>query len=297
MPERLIVVGAENTELIISLKSRFPDLKIILVPLVFSNFLHRNEIGYRLAFNSVELSDLVVCFSASEQEWISQCINKYSPEFNSLLSKKIELVKLPISVNYLASHSLPYLTPDNYICIVASQNVKFESVELFHNQSNKPALSSILNLLSDSIARVLAEKFDQHNFVHLYEDGYIVYSNGIRVGENSSCTRTDRLRLFANSYLTIDLNVYSTLGKETFEALLFSTPVIALEGTVASEYLRKSNGGLWVNSISELNRGLEFILSQPTTAKILGKQGKAWVENNLIEPNKFIKSVNKLIRF
>ncbi|MGA3215275.1 MAG: glycosyltransferase [Acidimicrobiales bacterium] len=91
-------------------------------------------------------------------------------------------------------------------------------------------------------------------------------------------SRPNLWKLLAHAELCLDLRPQGIVGRETLESLLFGTPVVVPEGTVAAEIAEASQGGLWYRDYGELFDAAKAILDSPSLRARLSREGRAWAE-------------------
>lgn len=108
-------------------------------------------------------------------------------------------------------------------------------------------------------------------------------------------SRVNLWRLLAHAAVVLDLRPASVLGRETLETLLFGTPVVVPEGTVAAEHAELSGGGLWYRDYDELFAAGRAVLADGALAERLGSSGRAWAERTFADQAGFAAQAARLV--
>ncbi len=108
----------------------------------------------------------------------------------------------------------------------------------------------------------------------------------------------DKFNCISASELLVMPSVFESLSIVLFEAWYCNRPVL-VNGN--SEVLKgqciRSNGGLWYTSYEEFKEGLEILLKNRDIRKILGENGRGFVDTNYsweIVEEKYLRCINQL---
>jgi hypothetical protein len=102
-------------------------------------------------------------------------------------------------------------------------------------------------------------------------------------------------RLMAGAEVMLDLRTQGPVGREAIESLLFGTPIVVPEGSVAAEHAADSNGGLWYLAPGEMTDCVATLLERTTLRETLGGNGKAWAEQWHSDTATFVDAARRLL--
>jgi hypothetical protein len=106
-------------------------------------------------------------------------------------------------------------------------------------------------------------------------------------------TRIDLWRLLAHAHAVIDLLPGRVIARECVEALRFSTPIIAPEGTTAAAHAT-AGGGLSFSGLQGLFDCVEQ-LSDPSQRATLSSVGKTYADTHYGDADSFVESVWRIM--
>jgi glycosyltransferase involved in cell wall biosynthesis len=90
----------------------------------------------------------------------------------------------------------------------------------------------------------------------------------------------DKFDAMASALTLVQPSRFESLSLVALESWLMETPVLVNgAGEVLKYQCRQSNGGLYYNSYEEFELALTRLLTDPETARVMGQQGRAFVQN------------------
>jgi len=140
------------------------------------------------------------------------------------------------------------------------------------------------------LARLIRLSFPEQPIGISYRDVFVVWHEG-RWSAGWPVERSSDLgRLMAWSRMTVDLRPGPLFARRCVDSLLFGTPIIVPAGSRAQEHAQRGRGGLWYSSPGELMWCIEALFD-PDTRGALGKQGRAYAEEEYGSTDRFIERV------
>ncbi|MHB1510319.1 MAG: glycosyltransferase [Acidimicrobiales bacterium] len=145
----------------------------------------------------------------------------------------------------------------------------------------------------------------QHDYLrHFFGDvaiaevrrhGWLVTGAGRRFDMTWTPTRVNLWRLMARASVTVDMRPPGPVGRETIESLLFGTPVVVPDSSVAAEHAANSNGGLWARNQGEMADCVRRLLDDDSLRSQLGANGARWARDNHSDTDAFVSEVIHLV--
>ena len=125
--------------------------------------------------------------------------------------------------------------------------------------------------------------------------GWLVTGSGRRFDMTWTPTRVNLWRLMARASVTVDMRPPGPIGRETIESLLFGTPVVVPDASVAAEHAANSNGGLWARNQGEMADCVRRLLDDDALRTQLGANGATWARDNHSDTDAFVSEVIRLV--
>ncbi len=145
----------------------------------------------------------------------------------------------------------------------------------------------------------------QHDYLrHFFGDvaiaevrrhGWLVTGSGRRFDMTWTPTRVNLWRLMARASVTVDMRPPGPIGRETIESLLFGTPVVVPDSSVAAEHAANSNGGLWARNQGEMADCVRRLLDDDSLRSQLGANGATWARDHHSDTDAFVSDVIRLV--
>jgi hypothetical protein len=140
------------------------------------------------------------------------------------------------------------------------------------------------------LSRLLRMRFPAVTFGFTHTDAFRVWRHG-RLHEGWAVERSsDMARLMAWAQTTIDLRPGPLFARRCVDSLLYGTPVVVPDDSVAREHADRGRGGLWFHDPVELAWCVEAMLDG-STRDTLGAQGQAYAEEEYGSTDRFIDRV------
>ena len=108
-------------------------------------------------------------------------------------------------------------------------------------------------------------------------------------------SRPNLWKLLAHGELCLDLRPQGIVGRETLESLLFGTPVVVPEATIAAEHAERSGGGLWYGNYGEMFDAAKAIIDAPSLRDRLSGNARRWAEETHGDQRRFTAQVARLV--
>jgi hypothetical protein len=142
----------------------------------------------------------------------------------------------------------------------------------------------------------LRNVFGQLSIAEVRRAGWVVTAGiGRRFDMTWAPTRMNLWRLMAGAEVTVDVRSQGPIGRETIESLLFGTPVVVPDGSVAAEHAKESNGGLWYRDAGEMTDCVRALLDDDVLRSQFGSGGEEWAERNHGDTDGFVETATRLV--
>jgi glycosyltransferase involved in cell wall biosynthesis len=142
----------------------------------------------------------------------------------------------------------------------------------------------------NELARLIRIRYDDRPVGIAHSDGFYAWHEG-RVNSGWPVERSsDLARLMAFASVTVDLRSPELYGRAAVESLLYGTPIVVPDHSLALEHAQRGRGGLWFADPAELTWCIESLLD-PDINESMRSQGRAYAEDEYGSTDRFIDRV------
>jgi len=142
----------------------------------------------------------------------------------------------------------------------------------------------------NELARLTRLRFGDRPVGIAHTDGFFAWHEG-RVNTGWPIERSsDLARLMAFASVTVDLRFPELYGRAAVESLLYGTPIVVPEHSLAREHAQRGRGGLWFADPAELIWCIETLLA-PSVNESIRSQGRSYAEDEYGSTDRFIDRV------
>lgn len=124
---------------------------------------------------------------------------------------------------------------------------------------------------------------------------WLITRRGERFDVPWSANRMNLWRLMAGAVATVDVRPPGPIGREAIESMMFATPVVVREGTVAAEHARLAGGGLWYSAPGEMLDAMAYLLDHDDEQAAFAKAGREWAEREHGDTERLVTEVAQLV--
>jgi hypothetical protein len=142
----------------------------------------------------------------------------------------------------------------------------------------------------NELARLIRMRFSDRPVGITHTNGFFAWHEG-RVNSGWPVERSsDEARLMAFAAVTVDLRCPELYGRAAVESLLYGTPIVVPDLSLAREHAQRGRGGLWFADPAELTWCIESLLD-PIINESMRSQGRDYAENEYGSTDRFIDRV------
>lgn len=124
---------------------------------------------------------------------------------------------------------------------------------------------------------------------------WLVTERGRRYDVPWVASRMNLWRLMARAVVTLDVRPGGPIGREAVESMLFATPVVVPAGSVAAEYAKAANGGLWYASTTEMVDQVRYLLERNEERQRFARAAQEWAEREHTDTGRMVTDVTRLV--
>ena len=258
-PDRIVIVGHQNVGALAALDAAGLDAPMTLVALGSD----RRSVGFPRFRSMFERADTILTATEAERASI---IGEHGSAAN------IHRVGAPLAANPSAlSEPNTWVGTTDYIVVVTNSGAEEDHVET-------------------ELSRLIRLSFPDNPVGVCHTDCFRVWHRG-RLSQGWAVERySDMTRLMAWARVTVDLHPGSLFSRRCVDSLLYGTPIIVPEDSMAREHADRGRGGLWFSDPAELTWCVEALLDRPTR-DTFGAQGKSYAEAEYGSTDAFIARV------
>ena len=258
-PDHVVIVGHENVGALSALEAAGVDAPMILVALGSD----RRSVGFPRFSAMFDRADTVLTVTEAERQSVIV-------EHGS--AKNVHRVGAPLAANPSAlSEPNTWVGTTDYIVVVTNSGAEEDHVET-------------------ELSRLIRLSFPDNPVGVCHTDCFRVWHRG-RLSQGWAVERySDMTRLMAWARVTVDLHPGSLFSRRCVDSLLYGTPIIVPEDSMAREHADRGRGGLWFSDPAELTWCVEALLDRPTR-DTFGAQGKSYAEAEYGSTDAFIARV------
>jgi hypothetical protein len=258
-PDRVVIVGHENVGALAALDAAHLDAPMTLVALGSS----RVSVGFPRFKAMFERADSVIAATETERQFIIDEHGSAAAVFR---------VGAPLAANPSAlSEPNTWVGTTDYIVVVTNSGA-----EEHHEETD--------------LSRLIRLSFPDNPVGVCHTDCFRVWHQG-RLSQGWAVERySDMTRLMAWARVTVDLHPEALFSRRSVDSLLYGTPIIVPEASMAREHADRGRGGLWFSDPAELTWCVEALLD-PATRDTFGAQGRQYAEAEYGSTEAFIDRV------
>jgi hypothetical protein len=258
-PDHVIIVGHKNVGALSALEAAGLDAPMTLVALGSDSL----SVGFPRFKAMFDRADIILAVTEVERQSI---IDGHGS------GGKTYRIGAPLAANPSAlSEPNTWVGTTDYIVVVTNSGAEEDHVET-------------------ELSRLIRLSFPDNPVGVCHTDCFRVWHQG-RLSQGWAVERySDMTRLMAWARVTVDLHPGSLFARRCVDSLLYGTPIIVPDDSMAREHAERGRGGLWFSDPAELTWCIEALLDRPTR-NTFGAQGRSYAEDEYGSTDQFITRV------
>jgi hypothetical protein len=258
-PDHVVIIGHKNVGALSALEAAGLDVPVTLVAIGSDP----QSVGFPRFKAMFDRADIILAVTEVERQSI---ISEHGS------AAKVSRIGAPLAANPSAlSEPNTWVGTTDYIVVVTNSGAEENHVET-------------------ELSRLLRLSFPDNPVGVCHTDCFRVWHQG-RLSQGWAVERySDMTRLMAWATVTVDLHPGSLFSRRCVDSLLYGTPIVVPEDSMAREHADRGRGGLWFSDPAELTWCVEALLDRPTR-DTFGAQGRSYAEIEYGSTDAFIDRV------